>query len=165
MAMHFISLVSCFAFLAYTTYCTIIEVAEIQYIKNLRIPFRPRQQILIHSYTFLAQLSLEFAANKLKKSTTFNNISIFSMVLTLRLLLGATSLLYAARTATAIPHASNNLPRTLAKRNQVTFEDCGGETDDKRRQAGQAWSEAANLAAFTIDGTLDDGTSFKDTNA
>ena len=87
------------------------------------------------------------------------------MTLISSLLLGAASLLCAAQTATAIPHASNNLVRALAKRDQVTFEDCGGDNDDKRTKAGQAWSEAATLASFTIDGKLDDGTGFKDTNA
>lgn len=81
------------------------------------------------------------------------------------LLLGATVILCAAQTAIAIPHPSNNLARALVKRNQVIFEDCGGDNDDKQKKAGQAWSEAANLASFTIDGTLDDGTGFKDTNA
>ena len=87
------------------------------------------------------------------------------MTLTSSLLLGASSLLCAAQIATAIPHASNDLARALVKRDQVTFEDCGGDNDDKRKKAGQAWSEAANLASFTIDGKLDDGTGFKDTNA
>lgn len=90
---------------------------------------------------------------------------IFSMTVTSRLLLGATSLLYVAQVATAVPYASNSLARALIKRDQVTFEDCGGDDDDKRKKAGQAWSEAANLASFTIDGTLDDGTGFKDTTA
>ena len=71
----------------------------------------------------------------------------------------------AAQTATAIPHPSNHLARALLKRDQVVFEDCGGDNDDKRKKAGQAWSEAANLASFTIDGQLDSGNGFKDTNA
>ena len=70
-----------------------------------------------------------------------------------------------AQTVTAIPHASNNLIRALLKRDQVTFEDSGGDNDDKQKKAGQAWAEAENLASFTIDGTLDDGTGFKDPNA
>lgn len=87
------------------------------------------------------------------------------MTLISSLLLGAASLLGAAQTATAIPHASNNLARALVKRDQVVFEDCGGENDNRQKKAGQAWAEAANLASFTINGKLDDGTGFKDTNA
>lgn len=87
------------------------------------------------------------------------------MTLTSSLLLGAALLFCAAQTVTAIPHASNSLVRALVKRDQVVFEDCGGDNDDKRQKAGQAWSEAANLASFTIGGTLDDGTGFKDTDA
>lgn len=87
------------------------------------------------------------------------------MTLTSSLLLGAASLLCAAQIATTIPHPSNGLARALLKRNQVVFEDCGDENDDQRKKAGQAWSEAANLASSTIGGTLDDGTAFKDTDA
>lgn len=87
------------------------------------------------------------------------------MTLISSLLLGVASLLSAAQTASAVPHGSNNLARALVKRNQVVFEDCGSEDDDKQKKAGQAWSEAANLASYTINGELDDGTSFKDTNA
>lgn len=80
------------------------------------------------------------------------------------LLLGA--LLFSAlQSATAIPHRSNNLARALVKRSDVTFEDCGDENDPRRQKAGQAWSEAANLADNAIGGTLDSGTAFKDTDA
>lgn len=87
------------------------------------------------------------------------------MTFSSRLLLAAASLLCAAQTATAIPHPSNNLARALVKRHEVTFEDCGGDDGKKRKKAGQAWSEAANLASLTMIGKLDDGTEFKDTNA
>ena len=71
----------------------------------------------------------------------------------------------APQPAIAIPHPSNNLARALVKRDQVAFEDCGGIDDDKRKKAGEAWADAANLASFTFDGTLDDETGFQDTNA
>lgn len=87
------------------------------------------------------------------------------MTPTYRLLLGAASILWAAQIASAAPHPSNSLSKALFKRDQVTFEDCGGEGDDKRKKAGQAWKEAANLASYTIGGTLEDGTAFKDTNS
>lgn len=98
-----------------------------------------------------------------KKPTVYKQA--LRMTPTYRLLLGAASLLWAAQTASAAPHPSNSLARALFKRDDVTFEDCGGDKDDKRKKAGQAWSEAANLASFTIAGKLDDGTEFKDTNA
>ena len=87
------------------------------------------------------------------------------MAPTSRLLLGAATILWAAQIVSAVPHPTANLVRALMKRDEVTFEDCGGDDDDKRKKAGQAWSEAANLASYTIGGTLDDGTAFKDTNA
>lgn len=87
------------------------------------------------------------------------------MTLSMRLVLAATSLLCATQTANAIPHPSNSLARALMKRDQVTFEDCGDDSDSRRTAAGTAWAEAANLASATIGGTLDDGTAFKDTNA
>lgn len=96
---------------------------------------------------------------------TFYSISILSMTSTSSLLLETVSLLCAVQMTTAIPHASNNLDRALLKRDQVTFEDCGDENDEKRKKASQAWSEAANLAEATIDDTLDVGTDFKDTGA
>ncbi|KAL9098022.1 MAG: hypothetical protein Q9163_006230 [Psora crenata] len=87
------------------------------------------------------------------------------MTLTTRLLLGAASLLLATQTSNAFPQPNTHQARALFKRCDVTFEDCGGDDDDKRKKAGQAWLEAANLAAHTIDGTLEDGTTFADTNA
>ena len=87
------------------------------------------------------------------------------MTLTQRILFGAASLLLVAQTAIAVPQPSTKLVRALLKRDNVNFEDCGEHDDPRLKKAGQAWSDAATLAAFTIDGKLDDGTIFEGTNA
>lgn len=84
------------------------------------------------------------------------------MVLMLSLAFGTATLLSAVQLATAIPHPSTGLARALQKRDQVTFEDCDGDQQDK---AGRAWSDAASLASITIGGELDDKTAFEDTKA
>lgn len=66
----------------------------------------------------------------------------------------------------ALPSPSQETTRSLFKRHQVVFQDCGKDTDEKRKKAGKAWSDAASLAELTIDGTLDDSkTSFQGANA
>ncbi|SLM34209.1 Metallopeptidase, catalytic domain [Lasallia pustulata] len=87
------------------------------------------------------------------------------MTRTARLILTAAALLWTARTCSAIPRPSPNDIGSLFKRANVQFQDCGDENDAKRIKAGRAWSEAANLAEFTIDGSLDDKTKFQGTNA
>ena len=82
-----------------------------------------------------------------------------------RLVLVAFASLWTAQFCTAVPKPTLDLKRSLFKRDQVVFQDCGDDTDPKRIKAGKAWSEASNLAEFTIDGTLDDGTKFQGTNA
>ena len=73
--------------------------------------------------------------------------------------------LWAAQVGIAVPRPLDNGIRSIFKRNRVVFEDCGAEKDPKRVKAAQAWTEAANLAAFTIEGELDDGTEFQGSNA
>ena len=87
------------------------------------------------------------------------------MTISTRLILAAAALLWTAQTGGAVPKPSPNAIGSLIKRANVQFQDCGGDNDPKRQKAGQAWSEAANLAEFTIDGTLDDKTQFQGTNA
>lgn len=87
------------------------------------------------------------------------------MTISSRLILTATALLWTAQTGSAVPRPSPNVIANLFKRADVQFQDCGGDDDPKRQTAGRAWSEAANLAEFTIDGTLDDLTQFQGTNA
>lgn len=67
----------------------------------------------------------------------------------------------------ALPSPSHEITRSLIKRHQVVFQDCGKDTDEKRIKAGKAWSDAASLADFTIGGTLDDHskTNFQGANA
>lgn len=88
-----------------------------------------------------------------------------------------TKLLYSALTAAALlsfaqtgiaaprPDGFDLVSRSLVKRHEVVFEDCGGEDDDKQIKAERAWYEATRLAAATIHGVLKDGTAFADTNA
>ena len=73
--------------------------------------------------------------------------------------------LWAAQFFVAVPQPSNNGMRHLFKRDQVVFQDCGADDDPKQVKAAEAWTEAAKLAAFTIEGMLDDGTEFQATNA
>lgn len=73
--------------------------------------------------------------------------------------------LWRAQIGSAVPKPSNDTIRSLSKRNQVVFQDCGGDDDPKRVKAAGAWAEAANLAAFTISGTLDSGTQFQGSKA
>ena len=82
-----------------------------------------------------------------------------------RLVVVAFASLWTAQICTAVPKPTHNTMRSLFRRNQVVFQDCGGDEDPRRVKAARAWSEAANLADFTIEGTLDDGTKFQGTNA
>lgn len=77
----------------------------------------------------------------------------------------AFALFWTAQIVIAMPKPSDNGMRSLFKRNQVVFNDCGADNDPKRVKAAKAWNEAAQLAAFTIEGELDDGTKFQGTNA
>lgn len=81
--------------------------------------------------------------------------------------LTAATLLCLAQNGNAAPRPGSldHDPRSLVKRYEVVYEDCGGEEDDKQKKAARAWSEAANIAAGTIHGVLDDGTAFTDTKA
>ncbi len=87
------------------------------------------------------------------------------MKISTRLILTAAALLWTAQTGSAVPKPSSDAIGSLFKRSNVQFQDCGGDNDPKRQKAGRAWSEAANLADFTIGGALDDGTNFQGTNA
>ena len=139
-----------------------IKDADAQDIKTSTISRRSKTTSLHlrpHFYTALLVKTRNIQAQR------FICTKILSMTFSSGLLLAAASLLCAAQIATAIPHTPNNLARALIKRDQVTFEDCGDDDDKKRKKAGQAWSEAANLASLTMIGKLDDGTEFKDTNA
>ena len=73
--------------------------------------------------------------------------------------------LWATQIVIALPKPSDNGMRSLFKRDQVVFRDCGTDDDPQRVKAAGAWTEAAKLAAFTIEGTLDDETEFQGTNA
>ena len=73
--------------------------------------------------------------------------------------------LLTAQTISAVPMPSLDITRSLYKRSGVVFQDCGDVNDARRQKAEKAWSEAADLAAFTVTGTLDDGTMFKGTDA
>ena len=73
--------------------------------------------------------------------------------------------LLTARIGSAVPMPSLETTGSLSKRDGVVFQDCGDVNDDRRQKAEKAWSEAADLAAFTVTGTLDDGTMFKGTDA
>lgn len=87
------------------------------------------------------------------------------MTTSARLILMAAALLWTAQISSAIPKPSPNAIGSLFKRANVEFQDCGGDNAENRINAGRAWSEAANLAEFTMDGTLDDKTQFQRTNA
>ena len=77
----------------------------------------------------------------------------------------AVTSLCAAQIGGAVPKPTNDSIRSLFKRDQVVFQDCGDPGDPKRIKASDAWDEAAELALFTIEGDLDDGTKFRGTNA
>ncbi len=82
-----------------------------------------------------------------------------------RFVLAFLALLWTAQIGDAVPRPPPYAVRSLLKRDNVVFQDCGGDGATNRIKAGKAWSEAANLASFTIDGTLDSGTKFQGTNA
>ena len=69
--------------------------------------------------------------------------------------------LLTAQIGSAVPMPSLDITRSLSKRNGVVFQDCGDTNDPRLLKAQKAWSEAAVLAAFTVTGTLDDGTKFQ----
>ena len=73
--------------------------------------------------------------------------------------------LWAAHIISAVPQPSNYIVRSLFKRDQVVFQDCGGDDDPKQVKAVGALEDAVTLATFTIEGKLDDGTEFQGTNA
>ena len=73
--------------------------------------------------------------------------------------------LWAGQIVIAVPKPSEDGMRSLFKRHQVVFEDCGADDDPKRVTADKAWKEAARHATFTIENSLDDGTEFQGTNA
>ena len=70
--------------------------------------------------------------------------------------------LLTAPIVSAVPMPSLLIARSLSKRDGVVFQDCGDTNDDRYKKAEQAWSEAAELAAFIAVGTLDDGTEFEE---
>ena len=82
-----------------------------------------------------------------------------------RLVVVAFASLWTAQICTANPKPTHNTMRSLFRRNQVVFQDCGGDEDPKQVKAERAWKEAANLADSTFGNTLDDGTKFQGTNA
>ena len=73
--------------------------------------------------------------------------------------------LCAAQVGSAVPTSTNDSIRSFFKRDQVVFQDCGDDGDPKRMKAVNAWDEAAELALFTIEGQLDDGTKLQGSNA
>lgn len=73
--------------------------------------------------------------------------------------------LWTAQISSAVPMPSLDITRSLSKRNGVVFQDCGDVNDPRLVKAQKALSEAADLAAFTATGTLDDGTKFQETDA
>ena len=92
-------------------------------------------------------------------------IETLAMTMSKPFVLVALALLGIAQTSSAMPRSSQPSVANLIKRAQVTFQDCGGDDDPRRTHAGTAWSEAANLAELTIDGTIDGGARFTDTKA
>ncbi len=65
----------------------------------------------------------------------------------------------------AAPSPSPGIIKYLSKRTILNWEDCGDNDDPRRQKAGQAFTDAAQLARWTSDNNLDDSTAFASTKA
>ncbi len=87
------------------------------------------------------------------------------MIVTKHSALVAAAILRLISLSAAVPSPSPGAGGLLSKRSILSWEDCGDDNDPRRKKAGQAFADAAQLARWTFDKKLDDGTAFADTKA